>query len=102
MRVIKPSTVKEWARQYGDAATALENWLRVTQAAVWESIHDVRKSFPHADAVRVASGNTVTVFNVCGNKYRLIASLKYTWKVVYCLRFLKHGTYSEEQWKGTL
>lgn len=58
--------------------------------------------YRHADAATVASGNAVTVFNVKGNKYRLIVSIKYQWAMVYVLRFLTHAQYSTNRWKGEL
>ena len=102
MRVVKPTTVKKHARDHPDAEEALLNWLEHAERADWRSILDVRGIFPHADAVEVSSGNTVTVFNVRGNRYRLIVSIKYRWAMVYVLRFLTHAEYDKEKWKAEL
>ena len=102
MRVVKPSTVKRHAHDYPDAADALMNWLEHAERADWRSIMDVRKTYPHADAVEAASGNTVTVFNIRGNHYRLIVSIKYRWAMVYVLRFLTHAEYDTDKWKAEL
>lgn len=56
-------------------------------------------TFPHADAATVRSGNTVTIFNIGGNDYRLIVSIKYKWGVVYVRDFLTHAEYSKDAWK---
>jgi mRNA interferase HigB len=58
--------------------------------------------FPAADQVRVASGNPVVVFNVCGNTYRLICAIHYDTGKVFLLRFLTHAEYDKERWKGEL
>ena len=44
----------------------------------------------------------MTVFNICGNKYRLITAIKYRWRTVYMLRFLTHAEYDKEKWKNQL
>jgi mRNA interferase HigB len=62
----------------------------------------VRKAYPHADAVEVSSGNIVTVFNIRGNRYRLIVAIKYEWAMVYVLRFLTHAEYDRDKWKDQL
>jgi mRNA interferase HigB len=50
----------------------------------------------------VASGSTVTVFNVCGNKYRLVAAIHYDRQRVYILRLLRRAEYSKDLWKKKL
>jgi mRNA interferase HigB len=102
MRVVKPSTVRAYAKQYSDAASSLEGWLRITRVADWHSLHDVRNDIPSADGVVVESCNTVVVFNIGGNKYRLIAAIKYQYAMVYVLRFLTHKEYDKDKWKKEL
>jgi mRNA interferase HigB len=102
MRLISRKRVREFAEQYPDAADALEKWRRVVGEAEWENLQDVRRVYPHADMVTVASGNPVTVFNVGGNKYRLIAAIHYNGQRVYVLRLLTHAEYSKNLWKDTL
>ena len=43
----------------------------------WPGLAEVRRTYAAADAVKVRSGRTVVVFNVCGNDYRLIVALHY-------------------------
>jgi mRNA interferase HigB len=102
MRIVKPSRVREYAKNHADVAASLLAWLRVAGRAKWQSIRDVRQTYPHADAVKAASGRIVTVFNFGGNKYRLIASIKHQWSMVYVLRFLTHAEYDKDKWKDQL
>ena len=44
----------------------------------------------------------MTVFNICGNKYRLIAAIHYNRQRVYVLRLLRHAEYSKDFWKDRL
>jgi len=102
MRVIARKRLRGFVRQYPDAAETLENWYRAFRAAKWTSLQEVRRVFPHADSVMVASGNSVTVFNIGGNKYRLIVAIHYNRQRVFILRFLRHAEYSKGLWRKGL
>jgi mRNA interferase HigB len=102
MRIIARKRLREFVEQFPDAAEPLEKWYRLFCAAEWENLQDVRRVYPHADMVAVASGNTVTVFNIGGNKYRLITAIHYNRQRVYVLRLLTHAEYSKNLWKDTL
>ena len=102
VRIIKPSTVRGFERRHSGAAAALEHWLEVVKAAHWRTLHDVRRSFRSADEVGVRSGRTVVVFNIGGNRYRLIAAIHYNRQKVFVLRFMTHAEYDKERWKAEL
>ena len=70
------------------------HWYRVTKRAVWCNLIETRKDFSHADAVGV-----FTVFNIVGNRFRLIAAIKYRWRVVYIRNILTHTDYDKDNWK---
>jgi mRNA interferase HigB len=90
------------AVHYPDAARWLGAFERSASAAKWKSIVELRKAFPHADAVTVASGRAVIVLNAAGNKYRLIAAIHFNRQVIFTLRFLTHAEYSKAAWKKGL
>jgi mRNA interferase HigB len=102
MRIITRKRLREFVKQFPDAAEPLEKWYRIFRVAEWENLQDVRRVYPHADMVTVASGNPVTVFNIGGNKYRLIAAIHYNGQRVYVLRLLTHAEYGKNFWKDTL
>jgi mRNA interferase HigB len=102
MRVIKPARVHAFAGDHPDAGPALTAWLDLTRLAAWKSLQDVRRTYAHADGVRTASGRTVTVFNIAGNKYRLIVAIHYNRQTVFVLRFLTHAEYAKDRWKREL
>jgi mRNA interferase HigB len=96
--VIKPSTVKQFARRYPNAEKPLMSWLKIVEKAEWTSLQDVRQVFPGADGVIVSSGNPVVVFNIGGNKYRFIVAIHYRpVGRVFVLRFLTHAEYNKEK-----
>ena len=102
MRIIKERFLREAAERYPKAAKYLTAWRATVRAASWRSLPDVRRSYLSADVVRVRSGNTVFVFNVCGNSYRLIVAMHFNPQLVYLLRFLTHAEYDHDGWKDEL
>ena len=102
MHVISLKRLREFFQRHPDATEPLRQWYRLVRGAEWQSLPDVRRVYPHADVVTVASGHAVTVFNSGGNKYRLIAAIHYNRQRVYVLRVLRHAEYSKGRWKDEL
>lgn len=102
MRIIKPARIREYAQAHPTAAASLAGWLKAARVARWRSLVDVRQTWRSADGVKVASGHTVTVFNIAGNTHRLITAIHYDRQTVYVLRFLTHAEYSKDRWKSEL
>lgn len=75
MRVIAKSTLKRfWERpQYADAREPLESWHDEVTHAVWNSPQDLKNQYRHASIC----GNHRVVFNIAGNKYRLVVEMQY-------------------------
>jgi mRNA interferase HigB len=94
VRIISKAAIREFSEQHEDALEPLMYWYRVTKRAQWANLAAVRVDFRHADLV-----DKYTVFNIGGNKYRLIVSIKYRWHVVYVRRILTHSDYEREKWK---
>ncbi|MCL2648608.1 MAG: type II toxin-antitoxin system HigB family toxin [Phycisphaerales bacterium] len=102
MHIVSRRTLKAFSATHADAANALDAWYHVACRAKWTSIVEVRAYFPHADAVHVASGRTATVFNIGGNKYRLVTDIHYNRGKIYVLRIMTHKDYSSNRWKEIL
>lgn len=102
MNVITRKRLREFEARHADAATPLDDWYRTASKATWQSIRDVRRVYPHADAVTVACGGGVTVFNIAGNKYRLVTAIHYNAQRVYVLKVMTHADYTKGNWRETL
>ncbi len=102
MQVINAQALSRFWRRHPDARGWLERWLATVQQASWRGIHEVRTAYASADGVKVGSGNITTVFNVCGNKYRLIVTISYVRQVAYVWEVLTHEEYGRELWKERL
>lgn len=88
MVVISKSQINKFCKNHTDAEDAVMQWYYETKLAEWKSFHEIKKTFNSVDAV----GNDRYVFNIRGNKYRLIALIFFSTRTVY-IRFI--GTHVE-------
>jgi len=90
MRIIAVSTLREFWLRPGriDAEQPLRTWVHIVKAADWSRPTDVKEIFRSADVI----ANDRVVFNIGGNKYRLVVAVHYRGKRVY-VRFI--GTHSD-------
>jgi mRNA interferase HigB len=102
MHVVAGKRLREFAEQYKPAATWLMTFLERAEAAEWLNIADVRRVYPHADAIKTRSGKDAIVFNACGNRFRLVTAIHFNRGKVYILRFMTHAEYDKNLWKNQL
>jgi mRNA interferase HigB len=102
MRIIKTSMLKEFWEGHRQAEASLRTWAQQAKAAEWRNFAEVRKTFPSADLAMVDSGRPVVVFNIAHNRYRLIAAVHYSTRIVYTLMILTHKQYDRNAWKEHL
>ena len=91
MRVISKQTLRQfWEGSSGrsDARRALEAWHREARRATWRSPQEIKQRYATA---RVLKGGRV-VFNICGNRYRLVVRINFGQQIAY-VRFV--GTHAE-------
>lgn len=88
MRIISRKLLREFWAKYKDSEKSLKAWFADTKAATWKSSMDIKSEYRNASFL---SDNRV-VFNIKGNKYRLIVAINYDYSVVY-IRFV--GTHKE-------
>lgn len=90
MRIVSHRKLKEFYEQagHGDARIPLERWYHTVEEAKWHSFAEMRMFFGTVDYV----GNQHYVFNIGGNKYRLIVVVKFVMGYVF-IRFV--GTHQD-------
>lgn len=94
MHVISRKKLKEAVARHSDLEVPLDAWFRIAKKAEWKNLADVRKTFSSADAV-----GKWTVFNVKGNRYRLITEINYAFDRIYIRHVLTHAEYDRGIWK---
>ena len=93
MRVIAKSTLKKfWDRpSCADAQSALESWHEEATKSVWKSPQAVKEQFGNASIC----GNNRVVFNIGGNKYRLVVEMQYRAGIAWVKFIGTHAQYDK-------
>lgn len=94
MHVITRKRLNEFADRLPETRNALKQWYRVMKQNNFESFAELRTLFPSADQV-----GKLTVFNIGGNKVRLIAAIHYNSRRIYIRAVLTHKEYDRGKWK---
>lgn len=92
MRIIALSTLKRfWAESptHADSIEPTMAWYRETLRADWATPNELKAKFTHASILRDGR----VVFNIAGNKYRLVVWINYPWRIVYIRFFGTHKQY---------
>ena len=95
MHIISRSALKDFWDDHPDSEAPLKAWFKVVGATKYETFGQLKKTFRSADKV----GDKV-VFNIGGNKYRLITVIHFKYGKVYVRHVLTHKEYDKEGWKN--
>ena len=94
MHVITRKRLNGFASKHPDCRSGLAHWYRFMIKGRFRSLTELKLVFATADKVA-----KFTVFNICGNKVRLVAAIHYNRGKVYIRHVLTHGEYDREKWK---
>jgi len=94
MHIISRKALQIFWVDYPDAESALQRWYKIVHHTNFENFGALRKTFPSADKV-----GDLIVFNIGGNKYRLIASVHFNRDKIYIRHVLTHKEYDKGAWK---
>ena len=94
MYVITRKRLNEFAARFPDTKSALARWYVDMKHGTFSNFAELRAAFPTADRV-----GKLTVFDIGGNKVRLIAAIHYNRRKIYVRAVLTHAEYDEGRWK---
>ena len=94
MHIISKKALREFWEKYPDSQTALVRWFKLIDKQELKNFAELRTVLPSADQV-----GDLIVFNIGGNKYRLIASIHFNRQKVYVRHVLTHAEYDKGDWK---
>ena len=94
MHIITRKKILDFAKDHPDCSTALDGWYRTVKHSDFRSFAELRCVFPSADQV-----GKLTVFNIGGNKARLIAAIHYNTQKLFIRDVLTHKEYDKNKWK---
>ena len=89
MRIIAKKILREFWERQSDSEQQLKTWYKEASKAIWDSLADIKSYYSKASILK----NGRVVFNICGNKYRLVVQINYSRGSIY-IRFIgTHGEY---------
>jgi mRNA interferase HigB len=91
MVVISKTILNEFSKKHPDAESALMKWYNETKSADWSNFSDLKKTFNTADVV----ANNRYIFDIKGNKYRLVALIIFKKRTLFILFIGTHENYNK-------
>lgn len=94
MHVISYKRIREFVAIHRDSKSSLSAWFKIANKANWQNFAELRKVYSSADLV-----GRYTVFNIAGNKYRLIGRVVYRSQTLFVVAIMTHEEYDLGKWK---
>lgn len=94
MHVISFKRIREFFSTHRDSESSLSAWYQTVKKANWQTLSELKQTYPSADLV-----GRYVVFNIRGNKYRLISHIVYRSQTVFVIAVLTHEEYDLGKWK---
>jgi mRNA interferase HigB len=94
MHIISKKRLIEFINKHPDCSSAIESWYRIVKHSNFDSFIELRQVFPGADKV-----DNFTIFNIGGNKARLVAAIHYNTQRIYIRHILTHKEYDRGSWR---
>jgi mRNA interferase HigB len=94
MHVVSHKAIRNFCDEHPQARGALDRWYRVAKRSTWSGFSEVKQAFNTADFVAPH-----VVFDIGGDKYRLVAEINFMRRVLFIRRIMTHKEYSKGAWK---
>jgi len=94
LNVISFRRIREFTSTHRDAGLSLKAWFTTVKKSRWHNLAEVKQVYPTADVVA-----RYTVFNIKGNKYRLVTRIVYRTQTVFIVAIMTHAEYDLGKWK---
>lgn len=80
-------------------ANAFDAWFKLARKARWRNFQDAKTTFGQSDVAIGESGRTATIFDIGGNKYRVVAHVDYIRQTIKIEAVMDHKEYDRGSWK---
>ncbi len=81
-------------------AGAFDDWFKLARKARWRHLQDAKATFGQTDVATGNSGRTATIFDVGGNKYRIVAHVDYARQTIKIEAVMDHREYDRNLWRN--
>jgi mRNA interferase HigB len=95
MKLISNSALVNFASHHSESTKVLQAWRKVIEKNIFQNWSELKNTFNSVDKV-----GELTVFDVGGNKYRIIAFIRFTKQLLYIKAVLTHNEYDKGQWNN--
>jgi len=95
VHIISRKRLRDFWKEHPDSEIPLKAWFKIVGSADYQNFNELKRSFSKADKV----GDKI-VFDIGGNKYRLIAAIHFNRSKVYIRSVLTHKEYDKGGWKN--
>lgn len=89
MKLLGKKKLDDFEQKHADAQSQIESWKAEVEETKWNTPHDLRRRYPKASLI----GNQQVVFNICGNRYRLLVQVSYKNEMVFVKKVGTHKEY---------
>ena len=89
MKVFNTPQIEKAYKRYTDAIGPLQNWYQEVEKADWDTPAKLKERYPNASIIR----GDLVVFNIKGNRYRLVARISFRKRLVFVKFFGTHREY---------
>jgi len=96
--VISQRALRDFAARHGDAARPLDAWRKLVERGFFQNLAVLKRTFASVDMVPVKSRD-LYVFDIGGNKYRLITAIHFNTQMLFVRHVLTHVEYDSGGWK---
>jgi mRNA interferase HigB len=94
MRIVSRKAIREATVRHSEWGASLSAWYKIAKNADWKNFAQVRSSWRNSDVV-----GRFVVFDISNNRCRLIATIKYRWRMIYIRGILSHADYDAKEWQ---
>ncbi len=91
MRIIAVKTLKLYAKKNKEAEQSLLTWYQEAEQAAWKNNNDLKQQFGNASII----SSKRIVFNIHGNKHRLIVDIEYYLQIIFIVWIGTHKQYDK-------
>lgn len=95
MHVISRRALQSFWEKHPESEGSLKAWFKIIKLSEYQGFNDLKKTFGSIDKV-----GDKYVFNIGGNKYRLVTAIHFNTGRVYVRAVLTHKEYDKEEWKN--
>jgi mRNA interferase HigB len=98
VHVVSQKALRKFAETHEDAAPPLRAWFKLARRGRFRNLVELKRTFASVDMVPV-NERDFYVFNIGGNKYRLVTATHFNTQRLFVRHILTHAEYDKERWK---